>query len=270
MVLHHLQKGARGRIMQRYMISKGLNEFSTASLFLSGDHYHHMKNVMRFKPGTKVYVTDPNSYSCIGEIIEYTSEKQVILKWVADEGKNNELPIDVTIACGLPKGDKLDLIIQKSTELGVNTIIPFSSDYSIVKWDESKKKKKQQRFQKITQEAAEQAHRQAVPKIEILKTMDELLTFSNDYQFKLVAYEEDAKAGEQGAFAKTLQQMKRGERLLIIFGPEGGLSPAEIDKFREKDFLTCGLGPRILRTETAPLYALSAISYQFELLNRGD
>ena len=256
--------------MQRYMIAESLEDFPNRPIFLSGDHYHHMKNVMRFKPETKVFLSDPNGKSCIAEIITFTDDKEVQLAWVANEDKNNELPIDVTIVCGLPKGDKLDLIAQKATELGVNRIIPFASDYSVVKWDESKKKKKTQRFQKIVQEAAEQSHRQLVPTVHQAVTLKELLALSQNYSVKLVAYEEDAKQGEQAVLAKTLQNLQRGDKLLIVFGPEGGLSENEITSFKDDGFLTCALGPRILRTETAPLYALSAVSYHFELLNGGD
>ena len=255
--------------MQRYMVADSLKGFPKETLKLRGEPLHHMKTVMRFRPETRVFLTDPSGYSCIAEIIQVGNE-YVELKWIEEEKMNHELPIQVTIACGLSKGDKLDMIVQKSTEMGVNKIIPFNSKYSIVKWDEGKAKKKQQRFQKIAIEAAEQSHRQSIPTIEELKNLNQLIESSKDYSHKLVAYEEQAKNGELGNFAYTLSQMHTGDSLLIVFGPEGGLDPSEMKIFHENGFISCGLGPRIMRTETAPLYTLGAISYHFELLYGGD
>lgn len=255
--------------MQRYMIPESLHNFPEGTIKVSGDFVHHMKNVMRFKSGSKVLVTDPAGKSAYAEIVELF-EDAVELAWLADEEKESELPITVTIACGLPKGDKLDLIVQKATELGVTNIIPFVAKHSVVKWDENKMKKKLVRFQKIAQEAAEQSHRRHVPVIKDLMSIRELVQFAEGHSHKLVAYEEDAKEQELGNFAATLQQMKPGDQLLLVFGPEGGLDPSEIRVFQDHGFLTCGLGPRIMRTETAPFYALAAVSYHFELMNGGD
>lgn len=251
------------------MVTDTLQNFPEENIRLTGDYLHHMKNVMRFKPGTNVFLTDKNGYSCVAEIVNVASE-YIELKWMEKEQLNRELPVQITIACGLSKGDKLEMIVQKSTELGVSKIIPFNSKYSVVKWNEEKAKKKQQRFCKIASEAAEQSHRQAVPGIEELKDLRQLIEYSKTYTHKLVAYEEEAKTGELGHFASVLQQMNPGEHLLIVFGPEGGLDPIEMETFQENGFLACGLGPRIMRTETAPLYALAAISYHFELSNGGE
>src|SRR5699024_494739 len=121
LALLHLQKTSGGRLMQRYMIPESLHNFPEGTIKVSGDFVHHMKNVMRFKSGSKVLVTDPAGKSAYAEIVELF-EDAVELAWLADEEKESELPITVTIACGLPKGDKLDLIVQKATELGVTNI----------------------------------------------------------------------------------------------------------------------------------------------------
>ena len=251
------------------MVSETLTDFENQEIELQGDIFHHMKNVMRFKPETKVYLSDPNGYSVVAEITHFT-QASVYLRWGADEERTSELPVDVTIVCGLSKGDKLDLVVQKATELGVNTIIPFASQYSVVKWDKNKMKKKQERFQRIAQEAAEQSHRQQTSTIETTMQLNDIIDYSKNFTHKLVAYEEEAKRNELGNFAKTLKSMQAGDRLIIVFGPEGGLSTDEITQLQANEFYSCGLGPRIMRTETAPLYALAAISYQFELLNGGD
>lgn len=252
--------------MQRYIIEESLENFESAPIQLADAHFHHMKNVMRFKPGTKVFLTDSNGKSCIAAITGF-NDRQVELEWVSDEDRTSEMPVQVTIACGLSKGDKLDLIIQKSTELGVHEIIPFPSKHSVVKWDADKMNKKIVRYQRIAQEAAEQSHRQLVPEVKNALALPGLIEYAQGFEHKLVAYEENAKEGEMGVFASVLSSLKANDRMLIVFGPEGGLDPAEIKQFEAAGFLTCSLGPRILRAETAPLYALSAISFQTELLN---
>jgi 16S rRNA (uracil1498-N3)-methyltransferase len=179
--------------------------------------------------------------------------------------ETKELPIQVAIASGLPKGDKLELIIQKATELGAHKFVPFNAARSIVKWDDKKGDKKLERWKKIAKEAAEQSHRSIVPTITKPFSFESLIQDSKNFDYKIVAYEEEAKAGEKSHFASLLSKMETGQSLLVVFGPEGGLTEKEVQKLMDNGFLACGLGPRILRTETAPFYVLSAISYHFEL-----
>jgi 16S rRNA (uracil1498-N3)-methyltransferase len=135
-----------------------------------------------------------------------------------------------------------------------------------VKWDEKKAAKKIDRWQKIAKEAAEQSHRTFLPEVVSPLNFKALLEKSKNYHYRVAAFEEESRNGETSIFAMTLQRMKKGESLLVVFGPEGGLSEEEVQLLRAHDFALCGLGPRILRTETAPLYTLAAISYHFELL----
>ncbi|MBM7584734.1 16S rRNA (uracil1498-N3)-methyltransferase [Bacillus pakistanensis] len=249
--------------MQRYFLEK---EYIDGELFyVDGDDFHHMTRVMRMKEGDKFFVVFKGGKSAISQIESISSDdiKASIVQW---ETAIKELPITVTIASGLPKGDKLEWIIQKGTELGAHEFIPFNADRSIVKWDEKKAKKKVERWEKIAKEAAEQSHRRLVPKVFSPHSFSELIDMSNQYEYKLIAYEEESRACEIGNFAHTISSMKNGSRILIIFGPEGGLTEQEVMTSQQFGFLPCGLGPRILRAETAPLYVLSAISYQFELM----
>ncbi len=199
------------------------------------------------------------------KIAEITDEIVIanVVKW--DDG-NTELPISVTIASGLPKGDKLEWIIQKGTELGAHEFVPFLAARSIVKWDEKKADKKLDRWQKIAKEAAEQSYRSIIPTVVSPLNLKALIEKTKEFDVRLAAYEEEAKAGETALLAKTLREMKEGQTLLIVFGPEGGLTAEEVSLLKENGFSVCGLGPRILRTETAPLYFLAAVSYQLELL----
>lgn len=250
--------------MQRYFVKHRTNE---NSFVIDADDRHHMIKVMRMEIGDKVICVDPKGDTAVCEIAKITDEHVVVdvVQWIDEK---SELPILVTIASGLPKADKLEWIIQKGTELGAHEFIPFSARRSVVKWDEKKSAKKIDRWQKIAKEAAEQAHRGMVPDIVSPMNFKAFIEKSKNFDYKLAAYEEESRSGESSIFSATLQKMKQGESLLIVFGPEGGLAEEEVGFLQENDFVLCGLGPRILRTETAPLYALAAISYHFELLRR--
>lgn len=248
--------------MQRYFTEELVNP---DHFHLTGEDYHHIVRVMRMKAGDEIICVTSTGNSAICQIAEITAEMVVanVVKW--EEG-NKELPVFIVIASGLPKGDKLEWIIQKGTELGAHEFVPFTASRSIVKWDSKKAGKKIERWQKISKEAAEQSHRNIIPSVREPVSLKQLTTLAKDYSFKLIAYEEEARAGEASVLSETLSKMSAGESLLIVFGPEGGLTPGEVSLLTENGFLACGLGPRILRTETAPLYVLSAVSYHFELL----
>ncbi|MEH7275746.1 16S rRNA (uracil(1498)-N(3))-methyltransferase [Neobacillus vireti] len=250
--------------MQRYFVKQ---RASDNRFQIDGDDRHHLLKVMRMTIGDKIICVDPKGDTAICEIAKITDEHVVadVVQWIDEK---SELPIFVTIASGLPKGDKLEWIIQKGTELGVREFIPFSARRSVVKWDDKKSAKKIDRWQKIAKEAAEQSHRGMVPEIISPMNFKALIANSKDFDFKLAAYEEESRSGETSIFSATLERMKPGDSLLIVFGPEGGLAEEEVQLLQANDFVLCGLGPRILRTETAPLYALAAVSYHFELLRR--
>ena len=176
-----------------------------------------------------------------------------------------ELPIEVTIAQGLPKGDKFEWVIQKATECGASEFIPLEMERSVVKLDARKAGKKIERWNKIAKEAAEQSHRQMVPNVTSVQTLKQLLANASQYDICLFAYEETAKQGELAQLKQTLSTIENYKKLLVIVGPEGGISEKEETILLESGFKPCALGPRILRTETAPIYILSAISYALEL-----
>lgn len=248
--------------MQRYFVS---NPSEDGHFQISGDDYHHLVRVMRMKQGDQIICVSPNGDSALCEIAEITADQAIanIVKWDED---SPELPVQITIASGLPKGDKLELIIQKGTELGAYGFIPFTAARSVVKWDEKKSKKKVERWQKIAKEAAEQSHRTKIPNVEEPFNFIELVELGNQFDYKLIAYEEEARKGEASVLVDVFSTMLPKQSLLVVFGPEGGLTEKEVAMLTEKGFLSCGLGPRILRTETAPLYLLSAASYHFELM----
>ena len=247
--------------MQRYFLQTA--PVDEERFLLDKDASHHAIKVMRMREGEKcIIVHNGEAHICELESIG----EDVIVHKTGDQVASPEMPVQVTIACGLPKGDKLELIAQKGTELGMYTLIPFVAERSIVKWDDKKAKKNVERLQKIAQEAAEQSHRTHVPNIESPLSFKQLVASIASYDTVFIADEEDAKLEVRQRFADKLQQFKAdgGQSILCIFGPEGGISRKESEELLTAGAKTMSLGPRILRAETAPLYALSAISYEFE------
>lgn len=246
--------------MQRYFLEHSFDERDGS--VLSGDDYKHIVNVMRMTVDDKLIAVS-NGEAFVSMIVDVTPQAVKIQK-VEGPLPKNELPVHVTIVCGLAKGDKHDLIVQKGTELGVTSVIPFKAERSIVKWDDKKGVKKIERLQKIAKQAAEQCHRTLIPKIGNPLTLSQLTAISKDYDVLLFADEEDAKSNEPHRIADRVKNIVNQQKVLIVFGPEGGLSRNEAETLTTAGFLPIALGPRILRTETAPLYFLSALSYEFE------
>lgn len=257
------RKKQRCSSVQRYFISEK-KENLTTGITITGDDVHHISRVMRMKPGSKLICCTSDGQAALCEIEEVNDETAVcmIIEW---QTADHELPVSVTIASGLPKGDKLEWILQKGTELGAASFIPFNAARSVVKLDAKKAVKKVERWRKIVKEASEQSYRNRIPEVAEPYSWKELINTSASYDVKIVAYEESAKNGELANLAKALNESHSGQSILVVFGPEGGLTEEEIKQLTSAGFIACGLGPRILRTETAPLYVLSAVSYYFEL-----
>lgn len=249
--------------MQRYFINEPFNGQTTA--VISGTDFHHITRVMRMKQGDPLYVVFGSGEAGIG-IIEGIHDASVEIRIAQWEEKSKELPVYVTIASGLPKGDKWEWIIQKGTELGASQFVPFIAARSVVKWEEKKAPRKLERWKKIAKEAAEQSHRQKLPEISQPFSFKQLLALGDKFDHRAAAYEEAAKNGEKSGLAHMLSSAEPDSRILLVFGPEGGFEEEETEQLQAHGFDLVGLGPRILRTETAPLYALSAVSYHFELM----
>ena len=248
--------------MQRYFVKGNVTE-TTHSLQFSKEQVHQLKKVLRVRVGEQFEVVDDDSQLAIVEVSELEPFEVKVVELLEQKV---ELPVSVTIAVGLSKGDKLDWIVQKATELGVSEIIPLSLTRNVVKWTGEKADKKIERLQKIAEEASEQSHRLKVPRVTSVMTLKELVNYTSDFEQKLIAYEESAKVGESLQLVKSLQSLQENERVIFVFGPEGGIEEQEVALLEESGYIPCSLGPRILRAETAPLYALAAVSYQCELL----
>lgn len=244
--------------MQKYFINQTIQLNQTFKIE-SGDH-HHIEKVMRNKNGDHIISIDTAhvQYLCIIEDV-----KKGIIKPIEKLNIDNELDVEVTLIYALPKGDKFELVLQKSCELGVSHIIPLQSKRCVVKMTKEKFEKKLPRYQKILKEASEQSGRNKIPDIQNIITLKEIKNHLKE--FNLVAYEETAKQNKHGQLYKTLKELKAGQHIVVIVGCEGGFDESEINSLNELGVKCCSLGKRILRSETAPLYLLSVIGYSREV-----
>ncbi|CAM2816941.1 16S rRNA (uracil(1498)-N(3))-methyltransferase [Dellaglioa algida] len=241
--------------MQRYFLKS--NE-----LVLTDEDFHHATKVMRLAVGDKVELVKQSEEVVVAKATQIT-DSFVNFEYQLTVESQVELPIAVTIASALSKKDKADWIVQKGTEMGASGFIFFNSDFSIAKWDQKKQAKKIERLQKIAKGAAEQSHRTVIPTISYVNKIDEL--FQQSYDIQIVAYEESAKQGEVSQLKKSFDLIEPNQNLIAVFGSEGGISEAEINKLSSVGYKKVGLGPRILRAETAPLYLLASLSFFSEL-----
>lgn len=254
--------------MQRYFS----DEYIDNPYVLPPTVYAHCIKVLRSKVGTQFEVVLPNQKIWQMELTKVdVAAKVAVAKLVKEVVIAVENRIKTTIVCGLAKQDKASLVVQKATELGVDKIYFVPMQYSVAKWQAKKAEQKIVRLQKIAQSAAEQSHRTKVPEIAFKASLTEVIAASAAYDEKIVAYEESAKQGEVSQLKQTMDnlttKLKAGSlpKLLAVFGPEGGIAPDEIAQLTAANFALCGLGPRILRTETAPLYLLAVASAVAEL-----
>lgn len=235
--------------MQRYFaVDKDLN--------ISDKDKHHIINVMRMKLNDKIEIVyDEKVYMCeINDI----SKKDVSYSVKDIIDINNELPVKVTIAVSLVNEKKLDFILQKCTELGVYDFILVNSDRSKIKID-GKEKKKIERWNTITKEAAEQSHRNIKPIVRDIMSINDVSKL--DYDLKLTC---STKENEK-TIKNVLQNSTNCDRIIIVVGPEGGLTVSEEEKLEKNGFIPVTLGNLILRTETVPIYIMSLINYEVAL-----
>ena len=226
-----------------------------------GKDVNHMKNVLRMKPGEEIRVTDSEtsrSYRCeVAELYEET----VVCHILAEEEEGSELPVRIYLFQGLPKADKMELIIQKSVELGVNTIIPVAMKNCVVKLDEKKAANKVKRWQAIAESAAKQSKRTVIPEVKMPVSWKEAVRQAKILDITLVPYENER--GLQ-ATREIMQGIPDGATIGVMIGPEGGFSPEEIAEV-DGTMHRISLGRRILRTETAGLATLSMLIYTLDV-----
>jgi len=236
--------------MQRYFANIDQNYF----VHLNEDDEHHVLHVMRMKKNDEIEVVNEGRvFLCR---IDTCSPLQISV--IHEIDNDVEIREDITLLFALTKGDKIDLVLQKATELGVKKVALIETERTVVTYEGKDKDKKLLRFNKIMKEASEQSHRLIIPSlvgIYSLKNLPKELFSDLNY----VAYEKDASET-----SSIFSQVEKGKSITVLIGPEGGFSEQEINYLVDKGFIRTSLGKRILRAETAAIYALSVLGYILE------
>lgn len=224
---------------------------------IEGQDAHHISRVLRLQVGDAVVVVAPNGQAGTASIKELTTDQVTLfLQDVIFEQK--ESPVNVYLAQGLPKNDKMDYIVQKAVELGVKAVYPIQMEHSVVQYDPTKKNARRERWQKLSVEAAKQCGRTLVPIISPIQSLGDLLNDLPDQIVLIMLYEGQAIQGLKKVLAE-----KTASSYLLLVGPEGGFSAKEVALCQEKGACIVTMGPRILRTETASLAGLAMIMYEY-------
>lgn len=253
--------------MPRFFIAKEQIDEQSGLVTVTGDDAHHIARSLRMAAGEHITVCDSQKteYDC--ELLHFEDDRVVTARIVSASPMRTEPPIAVTLYQALPKGDKLDTIIQKAVECGACAIVPFESEHCVVRVKQDAEPRKTERRRRIAEEAAKQCGRGMLPSVSETVSYTNMLGMAAQADLVLFCYE-----GEGTLPLKTLLRGKMpdlpGDRIptvAVVIGSEGGFSSAEADKAQNQGFCMTGLGSRILRTETASCFVLSSLVYEFEL-----
>ena len=238
--------------MHRFFIPQLYNE----EMSITGVDAKHIGKVLRMQPGDKLQIVSDDGVSALAEVAA-TSETTVTVRCLEVIAESHEPAVKITLAQGLAKGEKMDFIIQKAVELGAYSIVPVAMEHSVVRLDGAKADKKVERWQKIAEAAAKQSKRDIIPQVQAVQSVSQMLA-NNNCKTKIIAYE----CEDRMSLKTALREAGQLDDLLLIIGPEGGISEGELAKVREAGAVPVSLGRRILRAETAGLVAMSAIFYE--------
>jgi len=240
--------------MRRFFVQPELLRCSSATI--SGELFRHISTVLRLKPGAAIILADGCGHEAVAAIREIGKEGvavdlQPFYPVSVDDGA-----LPVTLCQGLPKGEKMDLVLQKATELGVSRIVPFNADRSVARLEGDRLEKRVGRWEKIVQESARQSGRSRVPSVGFYGDLRELLQ-GEDGCLKLLLWEGEKEQG----LRETIENSIKPESVSILIGPEGGLTLEEAARAEKAGYIPVTLGSRILRTETAGLAVVSILQY---------
>ena len=238
--------------MHRFFIPQLYNE----EMSITGVDAKHIGKVLRMQPGDKLQIVSDDGVSALAEVTAI-SETTVTVRCLEVLAESHEPAVKITLAQGLAKGEKMDFIIQKAVELGAYSIVPVAMEHSVVRLDGAKADKKVERWQKIAEAAAKQSKRDIIPQVQAVQSVSQMLA-NNNRKTKIIAYE----CEDRMSLKTALREAGQLDDLLLIIGPEGGISEGELSKAREAGAVPVSLGRRILRAETAGLVAMSAIFYE--------
>ena len=237
--------------MYRFFVKQEQIDMEEKKIHITGSDVNHIKNVLRMRQGETILISagDNLEYTCL--VSEMEAEEVIAdISYVQEVGM--ELPSKIYLFQGLPKSDKMEMIIQKAVELGVYEVIPVSTARAVVKLDAKKEASKQKRWQTIAESAAKQSKRMVIP---------ETVNYAEELDIRFIPYE----LAENMAHTKKLfEQIEPGQSIGIFIGPEGGFTPEEIELAMNHQVQPITLGKRILRTETAGMTVLSILMFLLE------
>ncbi|WP_461815779.1 16S rRNA (uracil(1498)-N(3))-methyltransferase [Faecalimonas sp.] len=236
------------------------SQVSGDRIYIDGSDVNHICNVLRMKKGEKLQISDGNNKKYICQIDEITVEK-VFLQIVEEKIGDTELPSKIYLFQGLPKSDKMELIVQKAVELGAYEIIPVSTKRAVVKLDAKKASKKVERWNSIAEGGAKQSGRTLVPKVREVMGYKEALSYAKELDVVFIPYE---LAEGMERTKELIEKIAKGQSVGIFIGPEGGFEKEEVEQAMKMGAEPITLGKRILRTETAGLTILSILMYHLE------
>ena len=240
--------------MYQFFVEPGA--ISEKQVVITGKDVNHIKNVLRMKVGEEIAVSngvDGREYRC--GILQMTEDAVICeLRFIKEDGV--ELPSKIYLFQGLPKADKMELIIQKAVELGAYEIIPVATKRAVVKLDAKKEKSKLARWQAISEAAAKQSKRAVVPQVHSVMSFAQALAYADMLDVRLIPYE---MAEDMAKTRSLIEEIRPGQSIGIFIGPEGGFEEKEVELIKSAGGKIASLGPRILRTQTAPVAALTAI-----------
>ena len=243
--------------MYHFFVPEGPDE--AGQIHITGSDVHHIRSVLRMKPGEQVVISDGRDKDYYCKITELNPGE--IRVQVLKETEAAELPARLILYQGLPKGEKMELIIQKAVELGACRIVPVAMKRSVVKLDEKKARAKTTRWNTIAESAAKQSGRSICPEVMLPLPFAEAIQESGNADRILVPYE---NARGMAATKEQVEAVRSGMDIAVFIGPEGGFEETEVEEARAAGFYPVSLGKRILRTETAGLTMLSILMYQME------
>ena len=247
--------------MYKFFVSE--DQITDKKITINGEDINHIKNVLRLDLDEKIIICNKNTAKSYIAAIEQISKEEIVCNIISENLSTTELIVNVDLFQGLPKSDKMEYIIQKTTELGVKHIYPVTLERCVVKIDKKDESKKILRWQKIAESAAKQSKRDFIPIVKNILNIENICKIIPKYDIILLAYENE----ESNTIKRELQKINKKENVNIgvIIGPEGGFTEKEINTLISAGAKCVTLGKRILRTETAPIVMLSDIVYEFEL-----
>jgi 16S rRNA (uracil1498-N3)-methyltransferase len=234
---------------------------ASKDIIIKGSDVNHIKNVLRMKYDEELLISDGNGNDYMAVIKQYTDNNEVVAHITDEKFQGTELSSKIYLFQGLPKSDKMELIIQKAVELGTYEIIPVATKRAVVKLDKKKEATKISRWNNIAESAAKQSRRSIIPKVNNVMSFKEAINYAKTLDINLIPYE---NYKDMSCTKEIINNIERGKSIGIFIGPEGGFDESEVDIAVEAGVKRISLGKRILRTETAGLMIISVLMYKLE------